>query len=88
METQGGGDRMPGNEDLRRELDTASAFRVMADYRAWLQLLEAQYGHTITILQDGIGEIARFNLIVLPTRSVFGASRSIANWSTNGSPPP
>jgi len=54
-------DQMPGNEGLRRELDTASALRVMADYRARLQLLEAQYGHTIAILQEGNSEIARFN---------------------------
>ncbi|MGC1359339.1 MAG: hypothetical protein WA851_26785 [Xanthobacteraceae bacterium] len=54
-------DQTPGNEDLRRELDTANLLRVMADYRAKLRLLEAQYGHTIAILQEGISEIARFN---------------------------
>jgi hypothetical protein len=52
---------MLGNEGLRRELDTASGLRARADYRARLQLLEAQYGHTIAILQEDISEIARFN---------------------------
>jgi hypothetical protein len=78
-------DQMPGNVGLRRELDSASALRVMADYRARLQLLEAQYGHAITILQEGIREIARFNCFAY----AFGvwSERSIANWSTNVSPP-
>jgi hypothetical protein len=52
---------MPGNEGLRRELDPASGLRARADYRARFQLLEAQYGHTIAILREGISEIARFN---------------------------
>jgi hypothetical protein len=52
---------MAGNKALRRELDDASALRAKSDYQVRLDELKARYGHTITVLQDGAGEIERFN---------------------------
>lgn len=52
---------MAGNETLRRELEDASSLRLKSDYRIRLEELRTQYGHTITVLQDGAHEIERFN---------------------------
>jgi hypothetical protein len=52
---------MPGNYDLRRALDDASAMRVAPEYRARLEQLRQRYHHNIRILDDGGGRLERFN---------------------------
>jgi hypothetical protein len=59
---------MPGIQALRRELDSASGIKVVSDYRARLKELQRKFGHTIAILDDGAGEIARFNCFAYALR--------------------
>jgi hypothetical protein len=49
------------NDELRRELEDASELKVVSEYRMRIETLRVKYGHTITILDDGTSEIARFN---------------------------
>jgi hypothetical protein len=52
---------MPGNADLRRALDAACKLRVVSEYRDRIAALQTQYGHAISILQDGKERMERFN---------------------------
>jgi hypothetical protein len=52
---------MPGNADLRRALDAACKLRVVSEYRDRIAALQTQYGHAISISQDGKERIERFN---------------------------
>jgi hypothetical protein len=53
---------------LRRKLDGASSLIVVAEYRARLKQLQAEYGHTISILDDGAPEMTRFNCFAYALR--------------------
>jgi hypothetical protein len=59
---------MSGNDELRRELEDASGLLVVPEYRLRLETLRERYGHTITILDDGAPEIARFNCFAYALR--------------------
>jgi hypothetical protein len=52
---------MAEKQNLRRALDQASTLRLATEYRATLQQLKAEHGHTIARHTDGAGEIERFN---------------------------
>jgi hypothetical protein len=59
---------MSGSEGLRRELDSASGLKVVAEYRTRLEKLRSKYGHKIATLEDGAAEIARFNCFAYALR--------------------
>jgi hypothetical protein len=50
-----------GDAELRRGLDVASKLRVSREYRDRLESLRRRFGHTVTILPDGLERICRFN---------------------------
>jgi len=52
---------MSGNESLRRELDAASTIIFPSAYLAKLDELKKRFQHSIRVLPEAAGKIARFN---------------------------
>lgn len=52
---------MAGNPALRLALDEASKLRFRHQYTETLEQLRREFGHSISMLPDGSGRIARFN---------------------------